>query len=176
MKGVLVTLGASAVLGVLGALAVMYSGIFNVAATVSDAPLLRRVLVTTREASIKRHARSILAPALDTPQQVNDGFRIYREKCVICHTPIGRSPSALAKGLNPQAPGFGEDADDMSTAELFWVAKNGIRFTGMPAWGKSLSDRELWDVVAFVTKLPKMSAADYDAMDRRIRSGSAPQE
>lgn len=176
MKTVLFTLGISAVVGVLAALAVMYSGVFNVAATVTDAPLLRRVLVTAREASIKRHARSILAPALDRPQQVDDGFRIYREKCVICHTPVGRNPSPVAKGLNPQAPGFDEDADDMSAAELFWVAKNGIRFTGMPAWGMSLSDQELWDVVAFVMRLPTMSAADYDAIDRRIQYGSAPQE
>jgi mono/diheme cytochrome c family protein len=176
VKTVLFTLGISAVVGVLAALAVIYSGVFNVAATVVDAPLLRQVLVAAREASIERHARAIQAPALDRPQQVDDGFRIYREKCIVCHTPVGRNPSPVAKGLNPQAPGFGEDADHMSAAQLFWAAKNGIRFTGMPAWGMSLNDQELWDVVAFIMTLPAMSAADYDAIDRRIQSVSAPQE
>ncbi len=61
-----------------------------------------------------------------------------------------------------------------TAAELFWTAKNGIRFTGMPAWGPSRSDQELWDVIAFVMILPTMSGADYDAMDRRIPPGLPP--
>jgi mono/diheme cytochrome c family protein len=56
----------------------------------------------------------------------------------------------------------------MTPAQLFWVTKNGIRFTPMPAWGPSRSDKELWDVVAFMETLPKMSATEYDALDRRI--------
>lgn len=131
MKTILATLGISALLGVLAALAVIYSGIFNVAATVEDAPPLRWVFITTREASIKRHARDIQAPAPGGAEQVDRGFRLYRDMCVMCHTPIGRTPTPMAIGLNPQAPGFAEN--DMSAAELFWAAKNGIRFTGMPA-------------------------------------------
>ena len=131
MKTILATLGISALLGVLAALAVIYSGIFNVAATVEDAPPLRWVFITTREASIKRHARDIQAPAPGGAEQVDRGFRLYRDMCVMCHTPIGRTPTPMAIGLNPLAPGFAEN--DMSAAELFWAAKNGIRFTGMPA-------------------------------------------
>ena len=171
-KAILVTLGISALLGVLAALAVIYSGVFNVAATVTDAPPLRWVFVTTRKASIKRHARDIQAPTLGGAQQMENGFRIYREMCVMCHIPVGRKPTPMALGLNPQAPTFEEN--DMTAAELFWVSKNGIRFTGMPAWGLSRSDQELWDVVAFVMTLPKMSAADYDALDRRVPPGPAP--
>ncbi|MCC6208308.1 MAG: cytochrome c [Gammaproteobacteria bacterium] len=171
MKTILVTLGISALLGALAALGVIYSGVFNVAATVTDAPPLRLVFVTTREASIKRHARDIQAPALGGAQQVENGFRIYREDCVMCHTPVGRTATPMAIGLNPQAPTFEEI--DMTAAEQFWAAKNGIRFTGMPAWGPSRSDQELWDVIAFVMTLPKMSAADYDALDRRVPPGSA---
>jgi len=175
MKTILVMLGVSALLGVLAALAVIYSGVFNVAATVTDAAPLHWVFVTTREASIKRHARDIQAPALGGAQQVENGFRIYREMCVMCHTPVGRTPTPMAIGLNPQAPSFGENADDMSAAELFWATKNGIRFTGMSAWGSSRSDQEIWDVVAFIMALSKMNAADYDALDRRVPPGPAPQ-
>ncbi len=56
----------------------------------------------------------------------------------------------------------------MTAAELFWVTKNGIRFTAMPAWGPSHGDQGLWDVVAFLLTLPKLSAAEYDTVDRRI--------
>ncbi len=170
MKTILLTLGISALLGVLAALAMIYSGVFNVAATVTDAPPLRWVFVTTREAPIKRHARDIQAPALGGAQQLENGFRIYRDMCVMCHTPPGRLPTPMAIGLNPQAPSFEEN--DMSAAELFWATKNGIRFTGMPAWGPPRSDQELWDLVAFMMALPKMNAADYDAVDRRVPSNN----
>jgi mono/diheme cytochrome c family protein len=165
MKTILATLGISALLVGLAALAVIYSGVFNVAATVVDAPLLRWVFVTVREGSIKFHARDIRAPAVADADHLANGFKIYREDCVMCHTPAGRRPSPMALGLNPQAPTFQEN--DMTVAQLFWVAKNGIRFTGMPAWAPSRSDQDLWDAVGFAMTLPKMSAADYDALDRR---------
>lgn len=175
MKHALVTLGIVVVLGAFGAAGVIFSGLFNVAATVRDSPPLNWLLVTVREGSIKRNSRNIQVPPPAGAQQIESGFRIYREDCVMCHTPVGRKATPMAIGFNPQAPGFGEDADDMTPAGLFWVTKNGIRFTGMPAWGPSRSDQELWDVVAFLMTLPKMSAADYDALDRRVLPGPAPE-
>ena len=59
----------------------------------------------------------------------------------------------------------------MSAAELCWVIKNGIRMTGMPAWGPTHDDAELWDIVAFVKTLPQTSAADYRALDSRLPVG-----
>ena len=174
VKHALVTVGVLAALGVLGGAVVVFSGLFNVGATVVDAKPLTWLLVTVREGSIKRHSRSIQVPALAGDEQIDRGFRVYREDCVMCHTPVGRQARPMAVGFNPQAPGFGKDADDMTPQELFWVTKNGIRFTGMPAWGPSHSDEEIWDVVAFLVKLPKMNAADYDAMDRRLPVASAP--
>jgi|AntRauTorcE11898_2_1112593.scaffolds.fasta_scaffold00887_10 mono/diheme cytochrome c family protein len=153
---------------------VIYSGIFNVAATVEDAASLRWLLITTREASIKRHAQDIQASALAGAAQLERGFSLYRDTCVMCHTPVGRTPTSMAIGLNPQAPGFIEI--DMGAAELFWAVKNGIRFTDMPAGGPSRSDQELWDMIAFIQVLPKMSAADYDSLDRRIPPGPEPQK
>jgi mono/diheme cytochrome c family protein len=165
VKHVLVTVGVILVLGALVAAGVLFSGLFNVAATVADSPPLRWMFVTVREGSIKYHARDIQAPPVADAAHLANGFKVYREDCVMCHTPVGRQPSPMALGFNPQAPTFEEN--DMTAAQLFWVAKNGIRFTGMPAWGPSRSDQDLWDAVAFAMKLPNMSAADYDALDRR---------
>jgi mono/diheme cytochrome c family protein len=175
MKPVLTTLGILIMLGVLGAGAVIYSGVFNVAATVSDAAPLRWLLVTTREASIQRHAQGIQAPAPGGTEQVDNGFRIFRETCAVCHTPPGRSVTSSAKGLNPQAPALA-DLVDMSDGELFWVTKNGIRFTGMPASASSYSDSEIWGLVAFLRTSAGMSAADYDAIDRRVPPEPGPQK
>ncbi|MFH1820105.1 c-type cytochrome [Thiobacillus sp.] len=167
-KTVLATLGVGALLAALAAFAVIYSGVFNVAATVEDAPPLRSVLVATREASIWRHARDIQTPPLGGAGQMERGFRIYREWCVMCHAPPGRPVPPMAKGLNPEAPAMVEEVEEMSPAELFWVTRNGIRFTGMPAWEASLSDTQIWDVVAFMRTLPRMTPADYDALERRF--------
>ncbi len=174
-KTVLATVAVGGLLAGLTGLAVIYSGAFNVAATVEDAAPLRSVLVATREASIRRHARDIHAPQLGGAGQVENGFRIFREECAMCHTPPGRRATMMAEGLNPQAPLLSEVVEDMTDAELFWVTKNGIRFTGMPAWRPTRSDQEIWDVAAFMRTSPNMKAADYDALDRRVpqRGGAA---
>lgn len=168
LKHVLMTLGALIVISALLAAGVIFSGLFNVAATEVDSRPLSWLLVTVRESSVARNSREIQAPPLGDAARRDNGFRIYRDECVMCHTPVGRTPRPMAVGFNPQPPGFGADADDMTPAGLFWVTKNGIRFTGMPAWGPSRSDQEIWDLVAFMVTLPKMSAADYDAIDRRL--------
>lgn len=171
MKQAVLTLGIIIVVAVFAMLAVLYTGVFNVATAWRDPPLLRWVLVTTRESSIERHAQAVHAPALDGAARIDNGFRGYREMCVICHGTPGGKPSPLAKGLNPEPPDLTKDEDHMSDAELFWVTKNGIRMTGMPAWGPSHGDEELWDIVAFVKALPNMSAADYLALDHRLPPG-----
>ena len=168
VKPLVAWLAILAVLGVLAALAFIYSGIFNVAATVVDAAPLRWVLVTTREASIQLHARDIEAPPLGEPQQVESGFRFFRLECAMCHTPPGREQTAMSKGLNPEAPALAELVEDMTDPELFWATRNGIRFTGMPAWISSYSDQDIWDVVAFMRAAVEMPAADYDALDQRL--------
>ena len=164
----LIIIGVLVLGGAVAALVLMYSGLFNVAAGVTDSAALTWALVTVREASIGLHARDVQMPAAGALGDRDNGFRIYRQECVMCHTPIGRTPRPMAVGFNPQAPGFDSAEDVMAANEVFWVIKNGIRFTGMPAWGPSRSDKEIWDVVEFVKTLPKMSAADYDAIDRRI--------
>lgn len=174
VKHVLVTVTVIVVAGALVAAAVLFSGLFNVAATVADSAPLRWMFVTVREGSIKFHARDIQAPPVANAEHLANGFKVYREDCVMCHTPAGRKPSPMALGFNPQAPSFEEN--DMTVAQLFWVAKNGIRFTGMPAWGPSRSDQDLWDAVGFVMTMPKKTAADYDALDRRTPPGPSMKE
>jgi len=151
--------------------AVTYTGVYNVSAAQQDPALLRWVLVSVRESSVERRARDVQVPVLGGEARLDRGFRSYREMCVVCHGRPGGERSPLAKGLNPQAPDLARPDHGMSAAELFWVVKNGIRMTGMPAWGRTHSDAELWDLVAFVKALPNLSAAQYDALDHRLAPG-----
>jgi len=170
MRAVGIALGTVVALVVAG-LGVMHAGIFDVSTAWRDPALLRWVLVTTREASIERRARDIRAPDLTAADRVERGFRAYRDRCEACHGRPGGAQTPLAKGLNPEPPNLGSDEDHMSPAELFWVVKNGIRMTGMPAWGPSATEDELWDVVAFVRALPTMSATQYRALDSNLPPG-----
>ncbi|HEY0747404.1 MAG TPA: cytochrome c [Steroidobacteraceae bacterium] len=71
--------------------------------------------------------------------------------------------SDIRTGLYPHPPNLSqEEVQDPKRA--FWIIKHGIKMTGMPAWGKTLDDATLWDVVAFVRKIPGMNAEAYQQM------------
>jgi mono/diheme cytochrome c family protein len=87
------------------------------------------------------------------------GALLYREQCAVCHGLKGRPETATAKGMFPKPPQFfqGHGVLDDPVGETYWKAKNGIRLTGMPAYGSSLSDQQLWQVsllLAHTGKLP----------------------
>lgn len=168
---ILVTLGSAVAVSTIIGLVIIYGGIFNVATTWEDPSLMRWVLVTTRENSIKKRSASIRAPISSSASQIDEGFRSYREMCAICHTPPGGLDSPIAKGLNPPPADLAESAEHMSASELFWATKNGIRMTGMPGWGVTHKDDELWNIVAFLKELPTINKLKYESMDSRLEKG-----
>ncbi len=167
MKTVITTLVIAIALAGITGLAIIYTGAFNVAVAWKDPPPLRWVLVTAREKSVKRRAKSIVVPPTKGLEQIDNGFRSYQDMCVACHALPGTKASPVEKGLNPEPPELLEVAEHMSAAEIFWVIKNGIRMTGMPAWGITHSDEELWDIVAFIKAMPGMSESDYRRLDQQ---------
>ncbi len=167
MKTILATIFTSAALAVLGGVAFIYSGIYNVAATNKHSALMHWILHTTMEQSIERRADAIKLPvniALLDPATIERGFRHYDEMCTGCHGAPGIQPGKMHDGLNPEPPTLTEEVREMSPAELFWVIKNGVRMTGMPAWGPGHSDDKIWVMVAFLKALPDITATQYKAM------------
>jgi mono/diheme cytochrome c family protein len=149
-----------------GALAVTYSGAYNVAANVPDVGIVNWLLSTNMQRSVVRHARSINAPAQLTDQQAKEGLRIYKETCVYCHGAPGKDPGDIGKGLNPEPPYLPDTVSRWSSAELFWIIKHGIKMTGMASYGAVHKDDEIWNLVAFVQRLPKMTPEQYGEMER----------
>lgn len=173
MKSFFVSLIIIVVLGILAGLGFIYSGMFNVAATSKDSALLSWVLSTTREQSIEKRASSVVAPPdteLTKPETINEGFEHYHEMCVVCHGAPGVDAGEAREGLNPQPPLLAKlkDLQDDPPGEIFWIIKNGIKMTAMPAWGPTHSDEKIWAMTAFVRKLPTMSAEDYKAMQEQL--------
>lgn len=86
--------------------------------------------------------------------------------CVGCHGAPNTPPSEIADGLNPNPPELANSKKTKPPTELYWIVKNGIKMTGMPAFGPTHTEEELWAIVAFLKKLPELSQDEYQAMDK----------
>jgi mono/diheme cytochrome c family protein len=159
--GVIATILVIIIAGII----IVYSGWYNVSAANKPSGFERWLFGTTMDNSVENHAENIIVPDLNLPEKIAEGFTHYNEMCVVCHSAPGKSESELAKGLNPKAPDLSRSALDMSAQQLFWVTKNGVKMTGMPAWGKTHSDEKIWSIVAFIEKLPGMTGATYDSLE-----------
>lgn len=151
-----------AVGGLLAALLFVWLGVFNVAATEKHWGITTQILETVRERSIAVRAQSIDVPPLGLPEQVRRGAKNYAAMCAQCHLAPGMEPTELNLGLYPTPPRFFEaEHSPHDPAATFWTIKNGLKLTGMPAWGAFHSDQQIWQLVSFVDKLPALSKQDY---------------
>lgn len=165
MKSALALLGAEILAAMTGGLFLLYSGIPEVGATVPHWPLIRWALETAMESGVKRRARDVEPVAfLGEDARIRAGAVAYDAMCAPCHGAPGRQPEAVGKGLLPEPPDLAEAARAWSPEEIFWITKNGVRMTGMPAFGPTHTDAELWELVALVKRLAELSPADYRAL------------
>lgn len=113
-------------------------------------------------ASVRSHAPTVANPVAPTDENLVAGGKIYLDQCSGCHgTP--EVPQKESDSLNPPAPRLAEVGTEYSEAQVFWVAKHGIRRTGMFANGVWDDDRKLWTVAAYITRirnLPPQVAAE----------------
>jgi mono/diheme cytochrome c family protein len=142
----------------LGAYVFLYLGLFPIAAT-SPADLIENLAPELRDRAIARQARSIRAvPGKPGAESIARGLVEYRESCMPCHGAPDGSAAEFSQGLNPGPPPLEiEKVQKRPEAELFWIVKNGIRMTGMPAFGLNHSDEEIGDIVRFLRHLPKLT-------------------
>ena len=171
---IIITLLVFVIVLIVGGLIFINSGLYDVAATKPETEIVKWVLETTKEKSVRSRSKDITVPNLEEESITVMGFHHYDQMCVGCHGAPGISPSEIGEGLNPEPPDLAEVATHMTPSELFWVTQNGIKMTGMPAFGPTHSDEELWGIVAFMQKLPDLSPVKYKAM--KENSEKMPQE
>jgi len=161
------------VLGLLGA-AFVWSGAYDVAANRPDA-WLDRVAETVADRAVERRAGKVQPPSglnLDSPALLRTGVVHYQEMCVTCHGGPGVLASDIGMGMSPSPPDLAEEGGEQSPGELFWIIRNGIRMTGMPSFGVTHSDEEVWAIVALVRHLPRLAPQEYQALLRE--AGASP--
>jgi mono/diheme cytochrome c family protein len=152
-KGVLVAASAVFLIGSIIAVGVLKYGIVPVNADVPPSALEMQIFPAALRASVARRAGEQPGPAASSNENLIAGAEIYREMCARCHGLPGKGPSVLGSSFYPPAPQLALHPTEYSEAEIFWIVKHGIRNTGMPAWGKLLSDQDISQVVAMVRRL-----------------------
>lgn len=155
--------GAALALGVPGA--VVWFGAVDMSASSPPSFLERTVGERAFDAWLERTAPDTNNPLGETPATLAAGLDHYRENCVVCHAAPDVEPTEIAEGLHPPAPRlWKKGTQSLSDGALFWTVKNGVRMTGMPAFGKTHGDEEIWKIVAFVRHLPNLTAPEKAAL------------
>jgi mono/diheme cytochrome c family protein len=139
------------------------SGVYNVAADAPHLAITRAILEFVRERSIDARAEDVKAPPLADPQMIADGAADYDAMCTGCHLAPGIAENEMRPGMNPKPPLLAARSET-NASEDFWIIKHGIKMTAMPAWGMTHSDKEIWNMVAFLQKLPKLTPQQYRAL------------
>lgn len=158
-------LGLAAVLAAAGTAvgAFIGSGIYNIGADDHHTRIVLALIEQLRERSIAVRARGLEVPALGATGRIAAGARTYAALCVGCHLAPGVRHSDLRPGLYPHPPNLAEQYPP-DARRAFWIVKHGIKMSAMPAWGKTLDDAAIWDVVAFLQSMPLMTPEAYQAL------------
>jgi mono/diheme cytochrome c family protein len=158
------TLGKLLLLPVLAALCaggVLVAGLVDFSASKPPGRLEERIARFALDRSIARHAREAVNPLAGSPAAARAGLRLFLTHCVACHGAPGFDPTEGGASLNPPAPGLTlPRVQARPDGELEWIISNGVRMTGMPAFGPSRSKEEIWQIVAAVRRLPRLTDAE----------------
>ena len=136
------------------------SGVYDIGADDHHTKIVLAVIAKLREHSIEARTRSLVVHAVSDPARLAAGAQHYAALCVGCHLAPGVTKSDIRPGLYPHPPNLAQE-DIQSAPRAFWIIKHGIKMSAMPAWGKTLDDAAIWDLVAFVRKLPEMTPETY---------------
>jgi mono/diheme cytochrome c family protein len=122
---------------------------------------LRRLATGTESAQLRN-------PYVASPELLADARDHFADHCALCHGVDGSGNTEIGEGLYPPVPDLRDaNTQELSDGELFAIIRNGIRFTGMPAWGGEEgedTDDEIWQLVVFVRRLPDLSEEELQLM------------
>ncbi len=170
------TIAVLAVVSVVGAFAFVYSGIYNVAATRQHTAPVYWLLQKALTRFVEVRSEEIVAPDLSDQERILAGLRQYQTNCARCHGAPGVARDRFALGMTPVPPPMVQLGRELAPGEIFWVAKHGLKFTGMPGWEFKLRDEDIWNIVAFVMTMPNLSPVEYyqlAGMERPIATPEA---
>lgn len=159
----LVLAAAGALVAILAGLIVWF-GLYDVGATSKHVWPVEWLLHFVMKRSVAHHAPEMQPPDLNDPLRVERGALHYASACASCHGAPGELASPIAQQMTPVPPGLYSATLDFDPSQLFWIVKNGVKMTAMPAWPAQERDDEVWDMVAFLEHLDDLNGQRYAAL------------
>ena len=125
------------------------------------------VAKTARRLSVPASERNAKNPFAPTPELLSEARAHFADHCATCHGNDGSGKTQIGQNLYPKAPDMRLPAtQNLTDGEIYHIIHNGIRLTGMPAWGAEGKDDDSWKLVLFVRHLPQLTAGEEDQMKR----------
>ena len=156
--GIVITIVVLLIGGLGGALL----GFMPTRANKTPPALESHIAMSAVDSSVERHAPRVNNPVPPTDDNLIEGLKIYSMNCAGCHGGIDRQHSTFGESFYPPAPDLIRNPPDDPEWRLYYVIRNGIRYTGMPAWDKTLSEQDTWKVTAFLARVEKLPPAVQD--------------
>ena len=147
---------------VLGGLGLAMLGFIPSNANVAPPRLERRIAMAAVDASMERHAPHVTNPLPPTDQNFEDGMKLYTMNCAVCHGGLDRKPASLGNSFYPPAPNLISDPPDDPEWHVFYTIRTGVRYTGMPAWDKTLTEPDIWKIASLLSHMEKLPPAVQD--------------
>lgn len=169
MKTVIViaaTLGCAAFCSIICAGLFVESGLYNIGADDHHTKLVFGIIVQLRNRSIESRSSGIEVREITDQAKLAAGAQRYAALCSGCHLAPGVEKSDIRIGMYPHPPSLAQE-EAQEPRRAFWIVKHGIKMSAMPAWGKSLDDGAIWELVRFIRRLPSLSPQDYQRLSVR---------
>ncbi|MBV8149025.1 MAG: c-type cytochrome [Candidatus Eremiobacteraeota bacterium] len=133
------------------------SGLMPANADLKPSRLERWMARTSLHATLRREAPTQPNPLPTTNDNLISGIKLYAQNCAVCHGALNGQPSTIAEGLYQHAPQLAKDGvEDDPAGVTYWKVDHGIRLTGMPSFGRTLREKQLWQVTLFLQNMDRL--------------------
>ncbi len=170
LLGIMLTLIALAVGGYL----LLMHGHVNFDADRQSSEFEDHLAMSAVDASTERNAPEQKNPLPADEANLVAGAQLYVNHCAGCHGLPANPDGQFGRSFNPPVPGFFKDAPDMPENQNFYIIQHGIRWTGMPAWNKTLSETQTWQLVTFLSNIQKLPSAALKEFEPPATPATAP--
>jgi mono/diheme cytochrome c family protein len=151
-------------------------GFFPTAANKRPPDWETHLAMSAVDASMERHAPRVTNPLMPNDQNLEDGMKLYTMNCALCHGGLDRKGSTLANSFYPPPPNLVSNPPDDPEWHLYYTIRTGIRYTGMPAWDKSLSEQDIWKIAMFLSHMEKLPPAVQEYWKSSFGAGPEPEQ
>jgi mono/diheme cytochrome c family protein len=142
-----------------GALVLAQFGYLPTSADATPPDFEKRIASNALDASMERHAPRLHDPYPASDDNLISGMKVYTMNCAVCHGTMDYKPSLLEHSMYPPPPQVLLDPLDDPEWHIYYAIRTGVRYTGMPAWNRALSDQDIWNVTAFLSRVEKLPPA-----------------